>query len=178
MRWRKRTSSDVVGFDCTGCGQHHQQMPLAFHSPAPVNWLLEEGLERDPDSELGTEQCVIRGEEFYIRGLVQVPVLDDDRVFEWGVWVSLSRDSFLRASAVWTDEGRENEPPMFGWLSTALPTYTPATINLKTMVHTRAVGLRPLVVLEPTEHPLAVEQRDGITVEALERRAGQLLHGT
>lgn len=67
MRWRKRASIAGVGFDCSGCGQHHTEMPLAFHSPAPVNWLLDEGLDRDPDSELGSDQCVIRGEEFYIR---------------------------------------------------------------------------------------------------------------
>jgi hypothetical protein len=31
---------------------------------------------------------------------------------------------------------------------------------LKTNVHTRARGLRPTVELEPTDHPLAVEQRE------------------
>lgn len=51
---------------------------------------------------------------------------------------------------------------MFGWLSTELPIY-PDTINLKTNVHMRAVGIRPLIELEPTNHPLAMEQRNGIT---------------
>lgn len=173
---RRRGTSTGDGFNCSGCGQHHPEMPLAFHSPAPVNWLLEEGLQRDPDSELGSDQCVIRGGEFYVRGLVQVPIRDDTRVFEWGVWVSLSRENFVRAAQLWQTTGRENEPPMFGWLSTALPTYAPSVVNLKTMVHTRQVGLRPLVVLEPAEHPLAIEQRDGITIPVLEQRVSQLLH--
>ena len=151
-------------------------MPLAFHSPAPAAWLLDPGLEADPDSELGSDQCLIRGEEFYIRGLIQLPVRDDERVFEWGVWVSLSRENFIHSGHLWNTAGRESAEPMFGWLSTALPTYHPATLSLKTMVHTREVGLRPLVVLEPTDHPLAVEQRDGITVDVLEKRASQLLH--
>jgi hypothetical protein len=30
---------------------------------------------------------------------------------------------------------------------------------------------------EPTEHPLAVQQRDGITLAAVQRFAEQLLHG-
>ncbi|WP_269317979.1 DUF2199 domain-containing protein [Exiguobacterium sp. KJ 601] len=51
---------------------------------------------------------------------------------------------------------------MFGWLSTELPIY-PDTINLKTNVHMRAVGIRPLIELLPTNHPLAMEQRNGIT---------------
>jgi hypothetical protein len=29
-------------------------------------------------------------------------------------------------------------------------------------LHTREVGRRPSILLEPTDHPLAVEQRDGI----------------
>ena len=174
MRWHKRGGGG--GFDCSSCGQHHREMPLAFHSAAPVNWLLEAGLEHEPNSELGSDQCVIRGEEFYVRGLVQVSVRDDIRVSEWGVWVSLSRENFIRSGDLWDTDGRESEPPMFGWLSTALPTYTPATVHLRTMVHTREVGLRPLVVLEPTDHPLAIEQRDGITAEVLERRVAQLLH--
>ena len=175
MEWREEGTAAAAGFVCSGCGEHHPEMPLAFRSPAPVNWLSED-LEGDPDSELGSDQCVIRGEEFYVLGLIQVPVREDDRVFEWGVWVSLSRENFARSTEVWTREGRESEPPVFGWLSTDLPTYVPTTVNLKTMVHTREVGRRPLVELEPTDHPLAIEQRNGITTDTLERRVAHLLH--
>jgi hypothetical protein len=34
-------------------------------------------------------------------------------------------------------------------------------------VHTRAVGLVPWIELEPTDHPLAVDQRTGITWERI-----------
>lgn len=71
--------------------------------------------------------------------------------------------------------GRESEPPFFGWLSTALPLY-PETLHLKTHVHTRLVGQRPFIELEPTDHPLAVEQRDGITMERVREIAEALLH--
>ncbi|MGW1264432.1 DUF2199 domain-containing protein [Streptomyces drozdowiczii] len=37
--------------------------------------------------------------------------------------------------------------------------YATTTLNLKTRVHTRPVGDRPFVELEPTDHPLAIEQR-------------------
>jgi hypothetical protein len=33
---------------------------------------------------------------------------------------------------------------------------------MKSRVHTRTIGLRPWVELEPTEHPLALEQREGM----------------
>jgi Uncharacterized protein conserved in bacteria (DUF2199) len=50
-------------------------------------------------------------------------------------------------------------------------------VNLKTHVHTREVGRRPFIELEPTDHPLAVEQRDGITWERVQEIAEQVLHG-
>ena len=76
---------------------------------------------------------------------------------------------------MWEVEGRENEPPYFGWLSTALPLY-PETLHLKTNVHTRPLGQRPFVELEPTGHPLAVEQREGITMARVQEIAEVLLH--
>jgi len=50
-----------------------------------------------------------------------------------------------------------------GWLNAELPLY-PSTVNLKTKVHLRDDGVRPSIELEPTDHPLAVEQREGIPV--------------
>nr|WP_236634536.1 MULTISPECIES: DUF2199 domain-containing protein [unclassified Exiguobacterium] len=34
---------------------------------------------------------------------------------------------------------------------------------MKTNGHIREVGMQSFIELEPTDHPLAVEQRDGIT---------------
>jgi hypothetical protein len=89
-------------------------------------------------------------------------MLDSDDSFAWEVWVSLSRDSFGRMMDDWEKPGRESGPSYFGWLSNAISGY-PSTINLKTHVHTRPIGRSPAIELEPTDHPLAVEQRTGIT---------------
>jgi len=75
----------------------------------------------------------------------------------------------------WETNGRKSEPAYFGWLSTAVPTY-PETLNLKTQVHTRAVGQRPFVELEETDHPLSVEQRRGIMEERVREIAEILMH--
>jgi hypothetical protein len=50
-------------------------------------------------------------------------------------------------------------------------------MNLKTRVHLRDDGLRPFLELEPTQHPLAVEQRDGITAERVAELYALLVHG-
>ncbi|MGW2847054.1 DUF2199 domain-containing protein [Streptomyces sp. NPDC001274] len=112
------------------------------------------------------------------RGRVgEIPVSGSPEPFSWGVWVSLSRENFGRALDRWQTPGRESEPPYFGWLSTELGLYSPRTTNLKTNAHTRAIGLRPRIELEPTDHPLAVEQRTGITLDRVREIAEAVLHG-
>lgn len=56
--------------------------------------------------------------------------------------------------------------PWFGWFSNRLIDY-PDTINLKCHVYLQQQQQRPFIELEPTDHPLAVEQRDGITFDRL-----------
>ncbi|MEU3843637.1 DUF2199 domain-containing protein [Streptomyces sp. NPDC028635] len=51
-----------------------------------------------------------------------------------------------------------------------------ATLNLKTHVHTRPIGERPFVGLEPTDRPLAVEQRKGIILDRVRETAEAVLH--
>ena len=57
-----------------------------------------------------------------------------------------------------------------------LPLY-PSTENLKTRVHLRDDGVRPYIELEPTDHPLAVEQRNGITVDRVAEILAYYEHG-
>lgn len=147
---------------------------MNFTSPAPAYW--QPGMEQADDCILSSDQCVIQGEAFFVRGLIELPVIGRDDVFSWGVWVSLSEKSFEQASEQWDTPGRETEPAYFGWLATDLSPYSPSTINLKTMVHTRPVGERPFIELEPTDHPLAFEQRMGITMERAQQIAEALLH--
>lgn len=162
-----------LGFECSCCGEWHAELPMAFHAEAPVYWTPE--LAGAPGCELTSDQCVIHGEHFFVRGLIELPVVDTGEMFAWGVWVSLSAQSFEHVSERWYVEGRERDEPYFGWLSSALP-YEPATVNLKTNVHSRPVGARPFIELEPTDHPLAVEQRDGITQARVRQIAEQALH--
>ena len=148
---------------------------MSYGTDAPAYW--DPSLAGDKSSTLGQEQCIIKDEHFFVRGRLVIPVTDAAGTeFDWGVWVSLSRGSFTRALSLWTTLGRERERPYFGWMSTELPLYQPSTLLLKTRVHTQAVGQRPLIELEPTDHPLTVEQHAGITLARVQEIAETLLH--
>ncbi len=166
--------STDLGFLCSSCGQEHGGLPFTYGTVAPAYW--SESLEGGSGNVLGDEQCVIADEHFFLRARLILPVLDSENEFEWGVWVSLSKSNFARATELWASPERVAEPPYFGWLSTELPTYEPTTLNLKTKVHSQPVGVRPTVELEPTDHPLAVEQRTGISLARVQDIAELLLH--
>ena len=79
-----------------------------------------------------------------------------------------------KVSQVWETPDRANAGYFFGWLGSRLPLY-PDTLHLKTHVHLRAPPTVPFVELEPTDQPLAVEQRNGITIERVIEIAEALL---
>jgi hypothetical protein len=166
--------SSAPGFLCSCCGERHGTLPSGYGTLAPVHW--REELAGDPASLLTGEQCVIENQHFFLRARIILPVLDADHRFEWGVWVSVSRKNYYRAGAMWGNPDRAAEPPYFGWLATDLPIYDPPTVNLKTQFQTQAPGIRPTVELEPTEHPLAVEQHSGITAARIQEIAEIFLH--
>ncbi len=166
--------SITSGFMCTCCGQEHGGLPFAYAMAAPVYWTEE--VAGNPDSRLGDESCVIDNEHCFVRGRIVLPVHDADEDFEWGVWVSLSKENFARMGEVFEDPARVQEPPYFGWLSSVLPGYEPTTLDLKTNLHTQELGIRPVIELEPTDHPLAVEQREGIMLVRVQEFAELALH--
>lgn len=161
-------------FVCRTCGTIHDGPPLSFAAPAPDFWLP--AMADDAGCLLDADLCVIGGEQFFVRGLIEIPVWGTGKVFTYSMWVSLSRENFTRAVDVWEQPGRETEPPYFGWLSNTIAGYEPTTLNLRTNVHTRPVGEPPYIELEPTGHPLAVEQRDGVSMARVEAIASFHLH--
>ena len=163
-----------LGYTCSCCGAHHAQLPMAYGFEAPDLW--DTSFEGRSDSLLSSDQCVIQDQAYFVKGLIEIPVIDSDQVFAWGVWASLSRQNYRRAAELWEAPERDREPPYFGWLSTELAIYSPATTNLKTNLHTRPVGERPFVELEPTDHPLAVEQRTGIGLDRVRAIAEAFRH--
>jgi hypothetical protein len=85
-------------------------------------------------------------------------------MFAWVIWVYLAKKNFDRAMELWDSEERVADPPYFGWLSNQIDVY-PDTLNLKTSVSSRSLNERFCVELEPTNHPLSLEQRNGMTLD-------------
>jgi len=155
-------------YRCSVCGETHDDLP-DIGVDKPDHWwdIAEE--ERDARIKLGSDTCEIDGEHFFIRGVIEIPVHNYPEKFGFGVWVSQKQENYLtyienpNSSAI---------GPFFGWLSTQLDAYEEDTLLLKTMAHFRGGSLRPSIEVELTDHPLAIDQHNGISLD----KAWEIVH--
>jgi hypothetical protein len=157
----------LTRYFCASCNLFHEPLPTALGPDAPNPWYRIPASERAARTQLSPDQCVIDHRQFFVRGRIMLLVTDADEAFTWLAWVAVSKESFVHTSENWHVEGRENGPPSFGWLQTALP-YEPSTLNLEVRIRTMRVGERAVIDLADSNHPLALEQRDGVTSARLQ----------
>jgi hypothetical protein len=157
-----------MSFRCTVCGQDHDDLPdIGADKPDP--WFAVPAGERRRRIKLTSDTCVIDGKDFFIRGVLEISIHDYPRRFGFGVWVSQKRENFF---TYLENSDSAAIGPFFGWLCTRIAYYPEDTRMLKTMAHFREGGLRPTIEVEPTAHPLAVDQRNGITLA----KAWEIVH--
>jgi len=167
LPFRRSRASETAGdwYLCGQCGERHEGLAFAFAFGAPLAWEQLSPADRGSDSVLEDEICVIHGSQYFVRGLIEIDVVDAGTRFAWNVWSSLSAANFERALSIWSRPARVNETPYFGTLSNDLTPAYRSALNLKVKVHTRELGSRPYIEVELTNHPLAIEQRHGISLE-------------
>lgn len=148
---------------CSCCGRTFDTLPMDYGFAGPRNWFGLPEAERSTRAKLTDDICVIDEEEHYIRGCLEIPVSDSSETLIWGVWVSVSGESFRYILDRWNSPIPEDEPPRFGWLCTWIDGY-PEPQQIRCHVFLRSGNLRPRIVLQPTDYPLAVEPHSGITM--------------
>lgn len=164
----------MPSFRCHRCGETHDGIP-SFGWDYPVHYLAIPEKDRSRRCLLTPDSCVIDTHAFYVSGSLEVPVLGYEESLSWRVWVSLSRPEFDRFSRLHGARDGSRSASFSGWLAAHIWIYDD-TLNLKATVHLRDRGLRPRVELEPTAHPLAVEQRRGITLDRVAEIYAQMTH--
>lgn len=160
--------TERMSFKCHTCGLEHEGLPhIGADYPDPYFDVPES--ERATRVKVTSDLCSIDDEDFFIRGVIEIHVHGQDHPFGFGVWVSQKKENF--ETYVENFESAEIGP-FFGWLSTRLACYTEDTFCLKTMAHFRGAKTRPFIEVERTDHPLAIDQHNGISLE----RAWELVH--
>jgi len=162
------TLDDLAGlrWKCGSCEEWHTGPCLDFGYSAPHYWSKQNDTQTNAHTLLTKDYSAIQNQHFFVRGLIEIPILGTAESFRWGVWGSLSKSNFETLLKI--DENRERVvlPPMFSWLSTRISEY-PDTLNLKMYVHIQKPTLRPTFEIEATDHRLSQEYRNGISPERI-----------
>jgi hypothetical protein len=183
------TLSDLADlrWKCHSCDEWHTGPCLDFGYDAPYYWREEKEEDsrnrsslpsRSKNSRnafLNEDYCAIDDHDFFVRGIIHLPIIGTAETFRWGVWGSLSRDNFQKLLQMDNDPNRVELPPMFSWLSSRIPEY-PDTLNLKMYAQIQKPGWRPHFELEPTDHPLSQEYHQGIGPERVKEIMMRRLH--
>jgi hypothetical protein len=172
---------------CGSCEEWHTGPCLDFGYQWPYYWreeyeetsrraaLLPTWNKNRGSTFLNDDYCAINNEDFFIRGLIQLPIIGTAQNFCWGVWGSVSRENFETLLKEGQDVKRIELPTMFSWLSTQIPEY-PETLNLKMHAHIQKPGRRPSFELEPSDHLLSREYHNGISPERVKEIMIRRLH--
>lgn len=156
-----------MGFVCSHCGQIHEGLPArVYYEPDP--WLALTDAERAA-GKCDTDLCRTPDGQHFVRTVLELPLIGGpEPTFEFGVWGSLSDVDFGRYFDSWDDADQSRIGLMPSHLANEIRGY-PESFALKASLSPQASRAgrqqRPLMLLEPSNHPLAIAQRDGIAFE-------------
>lgn len=138
-------------------------MDLVRILPEPIAELPE--AEQAARATISSDLCSLDDEHYFVRAVLHLPILKTGASLGFGVWGSLAKVNFNQ----YADEFDNPAPafgPFFSWLCSYLRPY-PDTSRVKAMMEFQPNNRRPVIRLEPTDHPLAIDQRNGITLDRL-----------
>src|SRR5689334_4914053 len=105
-----------MAYQCRTCGAVHEGMPdIGFQWPDPYFDVPES--ERSDRIWGSPDACVIDDEDFFIRGVILIPIRDTEEQLGLGVWVSQKRENF---ETYMNNYDTPKIGPFFGWLSNRL----------------------------------------------------------
>jgi len=95
-------------FKCATCGKIHQKLPRSFAADFPDMYANMKREEKDVRAIIGSDQCVVDQQWFFVRGCLEIPVIGSTEPFIWGLWASVREEVFDEVSESWEEAGRED----------------------------------------------------------------------
>jgi len=151
-------------YKCSCCNEVFDQMSLCFGSQFPAYYFAIPEEEREQRIQLEESLCVIDEKYFFHRGRLTIPIIDYHEDLVFNVWTSISEENFYQRVELWEDESRANQEPYFGWMQTNVPTYG-ETLSLQSIAIEQGLELIPEIKIIEENHPLKMDQENGITLE-------------
>jgi len=163
-----------MGFVCSVCGEFHAErmLDIRLSLPGPIFALDDE--ERDARAWLADDFAVLDEDRFFVRGLLELPILELGSRFGYGTWVEVGGDEFRQLLEHWQDP--DQFAPVKGTVANELAPYV-GTEGLPATLSPVSVDTLPSVTLDDAAHPLVADQQAGITADRSDELAATVRHG-
>jgi hypothetical protein len=166
--------TNKTAYKCDCCDVVYNDLPLCFGSDYPEYYFSVPPEEREERIQLEESLCIIDDKYFFHRGRLTIPIIDHHEDFAFDIWTSISAENFEIRMNLWEDENRTKQEPYFGWLQTMVPNYG-ETLSLKTIAIEQELGFIPEIKCIEENHPLTIDQENGITFEKAKEMVENIL---
>ncbi|MFN3748639.1 MAG: DUF2199 domain-containing protein [Sphingorhabdus sp.] len=156
---------------CSCCGKWFNGiMDLAVDKPDP--W--PHGAEYEPNAALrmdgdflSEDFCVLDGEHYMVRGVLEFPIQGLDQKWGFGCWTSLSKENFDKYVEAFDVGLLDDQGPWFGWLCNGLKGLYTDDPPIPLDVYPQAGRQRPRLIALDEDNPIARVQREGLSGDDL-----------
>lgn len=157
-----------MSYFCSICGNEHAALlrDMAYHRPGDYYDVPPDERTKRVwfDAEMNPDLCVIDGKKFYLRGVLSMPIQGEENDFRWGTWAQVEEKDFRRYYELWDETDVSNEPVFRGYLSGGVRDFAESD-GLEVEIQLQSNNQRPRLTVVSKNHPLAIAQRDGVTLE-------------
>lgn len=164
MRWLQKIRPTKLQ-TCASCGLAHRLEDMHIGYGRPDLYFTIGDHQREQHWRETTDFAQFGEERFFIRCLAEIAVQRKRHTFAYGVWVEVTGEKYYRYSDIFMDPLQGTEPKFDGAIANHLPMYEPTTLGLPVSVKLRNDRIRPSIHVKDGQHPLALEQERGITVD-------------
>lgn len=147
---------------CSRCNDEHAELEPAFRRPDAFFAVPEaERKERIRESD---DLVSIDDEAFFVRGVVDLPVLGRAAGYAWGFWVKVARAHFDTALRYFDEDPPLDHPGFPGTLANQTR-WLPPTLGVAVHVHLGRGSSRPRLMVLDDSHVLAQHQVRGVSLQ-------------
>ena len=174
MLWKKKPQKESKN-TCSECGSSHSDWPaLAFNSPNNYHQLTDQ--EKEDITQISTDFCLIHYSDQidrFIRVNLFQKIIDSDEELNYGLWVSLSEESYLDYEENFDNENHQVE--YFSWLCSYISEYE-STISIPMTVVTQPGNARPIIYPHKDhDHQFVFDYYNGISSHEAQARVNMMM---
>lgn len=161
----------MENYICATCGKKHSDLPaIGFDEPFYYQILNEK--DKEEKALMNEDLCRIEYDDqtdYFVRAVLQIPIIDHEQTLDYGIWVSVSEKTF-KEYFIQIEEEKPEEKTYFGMISNWIGDYEIDTKGLHMNVETQLGNIRPLLFPHESNHELVHNWENGITYEEAESR--------